>query len=117
MQNVELQVIGLLIFALVVSTSAYLIWKRRKKQRTISLTQINQIGRQKKRYRFLKLDHSLPPFNTKSSSFEAQSELWKQQMAEIGKKYKANKLSHIYFIHGTFVGDSFDVLPTIENFS
>ena len=62
MQNVELQVIGLLIFALVVSTSAYLIWKREKNNEPSHLPKL-EIGRQKKRYRFLKLDvfrHLIP---------------------------------------------------------
>lgn len=64
---------------------------------------------------FIKTAEANIPFNTRQPDLCGQSPEWRAAMREIGQRFAQHRVSHIYFVHGTFAGDDpFSVIPALR---
>lgn len=54
-------------------------------------------------------------FSYKNPYLDGQSEAWQQRMDEVGRRLDQHRVTHIYFVHGTWVGDDpFGLIPALR---
>lgn len=108
----NLAIIGVLISTIAILILLLVSMRRRQVERYFPV--IYSRRKPKVPYFTQIADQSIP-FNSKQCMLEAQSEAWRDAMAAIGQRLDEHKVSHVYFVHGTFAGDDpFGVIPALK---
>ncbi len=109
----ETTIVAVAVVLLLLTLAITILIYRRKKPGPIIPV---QYSKQKPRVPFHILSFQDDcPFNYRNPYLDGQSHEWREEMAQIGKKLDSHSVSHVYFVHGSFVGDDpFGIIPTLR---